>query len=320
MQKSAATGVIALLAILVLAWQSVFVVNEWDQVILTQFGEPVEGGPITEAGIHFRTPFVQEVNRFDKRVQEWDGERNEFPTADKRFIWVDTTARWRIADPLLFLTSVRDTRSAQMRLDDVLDAAARDQISAFNLVESVRVSNRILDEVTVEDDESVLMSADAERVEVGREEIANRIKARAETTVLKQFGIELVDVQIKRINYVKSVREKVYARMRSERERIAERFRSEGQGLQAKISGQMVREQKQIESEAYRKSQETIARADAEAARIFNEAYAKDPEFYAFWRSLAAYEKVVGDNHTLVIAPDAPLYRYLFAPALGDER
>lgn len=319
MRKPSALGVIALLVFLVLASQSVFVVNEWDQVILTQFGKPVERGPITEAGIHFRTPFVQEVNRFDKLVKEWDGERNEFPTADKRFIWVDTTARWRIADPLKFLTSVRNEGNAQLRLDDVLDASARDLISSFNLVESVRVSNRILDEVTLEDDESVLMSADAERVEVGREEIANRILNAAEETVRSQFGIELVDVRIKRINYVKTVREKVYARMRSERERIAERFRSEGQGLQAKISGQMLREQKEIESEAYRKSQETIARADAEAARIFNDAYAKDPEFYAFWRSLAAYERVVGDNHTLVISPDAPLYRYLFSPGSGPR-
>ena len=312
-QTSLAGTVVVVLLVLVLASQSVFVVNEWDQVVLTQFGQPV-GDPITEAGINFRTPFVQDVNRFDKRMQEWDGERNEIPTADKRFIWVDTTARWRIVDPLLFLTSVNNLRAAQTRLDDVLDAATRDQISAFPLVESVRVSNRILDEATAPGGESVLTSDDAERVEVGRNEIAKRILEAAQPTVLTQFGIELVDLRIKRINYVESVRQNVYARMRSERERIAEKYRSEGQGLKAKISGRMVREQKEIDSEAYRVSQETVAKADAEAARIFSEAYSQDPEFYAFWRSLAAYEKVVGDNHTLVISPEAPLYRYLFAP------
>lgn len=304
--------VIALLALLVLS-QSMYVVDEREQVVITEFGKPV-GEAITDAGLHFKRPFVQDANRFDKRIQEWDGERNQIPTADKRFIWVDTTARWRIADPLLFLTSVGTETGAQTRLDDVLDAATRDQISSNNLVEAVRVSNRILDEPTVDDGEEVLSSENAERVTVGRDEIARRILESAKPIVLSQFGIDLTDLRIKRINYVDSVRDKVYERMKSERERIAEKYRSEGEGLKEKISGKMVREQKQIESEAYRVAQETIAKADAEAARIFSDAYDKNPEFYAFWRSLQAYEKTIGDNHTLVISPSSPLYRYLFAP------
>lgn len=308
---SAVIGVLVLLLAVVVTASSIYVVPEWEQVVLTQFGRPI-GEEITEAGLYFRKPFIQEVNRFDKRIQEWDGERNEIPTADKRFIWVDTTARWRIADPLLFLKSVRDESGAQSRLDDVLDAATRDQISSHVLVESVRVSNRILDEPPEDFAESSVSSEYTERVTVGREEIAHRILENAKPDALSKYGIELVDVRIKRINYVESVRLKVYERMRSERERIAEEFRSEGQGLMAKISGRMQREQKTITSEAYREAQEAIAKADAEAARIFAEAYQQDPEFYAFWRSLQTYELIVADNHTLVISPDSDIYRYLF--------
>jgi membrane protease subunit HflC len=235
---------IALLVLIVLS-QSMFVVDEREQVVITEFGKPV-GEAITQAGLHFKRPFVQDANRFDKRVQEWDGERNQIPTADKRFIWVDTTARWRIADPLLFLTSVQNENGAQTRLDDVLDAATRDQISSYHLVEAVRVSNRLLDEPAEADGEEILSSENAERVKVGRDEIARLILESAKPIVLSQFGIDLLDLRIKRINYVDSVRDKVYERMKSERERIAEKYRSEGEGLKEKISGRMVREQKEI--------------------------------------------------------------------------
>lgn len=283
-----------------------YVVPEWEQVVVTEFGKPV-GEPVTSAGLHFKKPFVQDVNRFDKRLLEWDGERNEIPTADKRFIWVDTTARWRIVDPLLFLQAVRNVSGAQARLDDVLDAATRDQVSAHELKEVVRVSNRILETAG-----EGAGSDDVEPIEVGRENIAEKILIAAAPKALEKYGIEIVDVRIKRINYTQSVREKVYERMRSERERIAEEYRSEGQGLKARITGELEREQKVIESEAYRQAQEIVAQADAEAARLFSDAYRKDEEFYAFWRSLETYEKVIGANHTLVISPDSQLYRFLF--------
>lgn len=287
-----------------------FIVHEAEQVVITEFGKPV-GEPVTEAGLHFKKPFVQDVNRFDRRLLEWDGERNEIPTADKRFIWVDTMARWRIDDPLLFLQAVRDERGAQARLDDVLDAATRDQVSAHELKELVRVSNRIL-EVEIEEDGEQTGSDDVEPIEVGRDKIAQKILASAAPAALEKYGIEIVDVRIKRINYTQSVREKVYERMRSERERIAEEYRSEGQGLKARITGQLEREQKSIESDAYRQAQEIVAEADAEAARLFADAYQQDEEFYAFWRSLETYEKIVDDNHTLFISPDSQLYRFLF--------
>lgn len=287
-----------------------FIVHEAEQVVITEFGKPV-GEPVTEAGLHFKKPFVQEVNRFDRRLLEWDGERNEIPTADKRFIWVDTMARWRIDDPLLFLQAVRDERGAQARLDDVLDAATRDQVSSHELKELVRVSNRILEVAVAADDEQT-GSDDVEPIEVGRDKIAQKILASAAPGALEKYGIEIVDVRIKRINYTQSVREKVYERMRSERERIAEEYRSEGQGLKARITGQLEREQKSIESDAYRQAQEIVAEADAEAARLFSDAYQQDEEFYAFWRSLETYEKIVDDNHTLFISPDSQLYRFLF--------
>ncbi len=294
---------------------SMYVVREWEQVIITQFGDP-RGEPVTEAGLYFRTPFVQEVKRFDKRIMEWDGHRNEVPTADKRFIWIDTTARWRIVDPLLFLQTVRTNEGAQTRLDDILDSATRDQISAHRLVEVVRASNRVIDEPTVSSDhqDTIGVSTDQiERVEEGRDVIEQRILASAKVLALN-YGIELKDIRIKRLNYRKDVRQAVYARMISERNRIAERFRSEGGGRKAEIQGEVEREQKTISSEAERKALEIVAKADADAARIFADAYEKDADFYAFWRTLETYTKIVGRNHTLVISPKSELYRVLIEP------
>jgi membrane protease subunit HflC len=312
--KKAAGGVVALVlafAGLITFASSAYVVRVDKQVVITQFGKPV-GGPVAEPGLHFRTPFVQDVNEFDKRLLDWDGDANEIPTADKRFIWVDTTARWRIVDPLLFMQTVKTEDAAQSRLDDIIDSATRDQISAQKLVELVRNSNRVLDverEDTGEDDLS-LSSQDIERVEIGRDELAKRILAAA-LPLAKQYGIELYDVRLKRINYRPDVQEAVYERMISERKSIAERYRSEGQGRMAEVTGERDREQKKISSEAERKALEIMARADAEAARIYADAYNADPEFYAFWRTLDTYRAVVGDNHTLVISPDTELYRVL---------
>ena len=305
---------IAFAAVVTLA-SSAYVVRVDRQVVITQFGKPV-GDAVVEPGLHFRTPFVQDVNTFDKRLLDWDGDPNEIPTADKRFIWVDTTARWRIVDPLLFMQTVKTPQGAQSRLDDIIDSATRDQISANNLVESVRNSNRVLD-VEGEDtgeDELALSSQDIERVEVGRDELASRILSAAQP-LATQYGIELKDVRLKRITYRKDVQMAVFDRMISERRRIAERFRSEGQGRKAEVMGERDREQKKISSEAERKALEIMARADADAARIYADAYNADPEFYAFWRSLDAYREVVGANHTLVISPDSELYRVLLGNA-----
>jgi membrane protease subunit HflC len=297
-----------LLIVAVVMSAATYVVDERDQVIITQFGDPV-GEPVTEAGLHFKLPFVQAVNRFEKRVLEWDGEKNQIPTADKRYIWLDTTARWRIEDPLKFLQAVGTENGAQTRLDDILDSAARNQISRHALVEVVRLSNRVLELPRSEEDEMV--SAEyAESVETGRDGIALAILEEAQATA-PGYGIELLDVRIKRINYVESVRTTVYQRMISERHRIAERFRSEGQGVKSEITGRRQRELKTIESEAYRQAQEIIAKADADAARIYADAYEQDPEFYAFVKTLETYKDVVGPNHTLVISPKSDLYRYL---------
>jgi membrane protease subunit HflC len=304
---AAVAGVLALIVL----FSSFYVVNEWEQVVITQFGDPV-GEPVTEAGLHAKLPFVQKVNRFEKRILVWDGERNQIPTDDKRFIWVDTTARWRIRSPLLFLQSVRTIQGAQSRLDDYLDSAVRDVIGRNRLVEVVRLTNRVLDVVSQDDDrdEGPLEKEVRERIEKGRDEL---IAAMLETARPKvdDLGIELIDLRIKRINYVESVRNSVYERMISERQRIAEQYRSEGRGKKAEIEGQRARDEKEIRSEAYRKAQEIIAKADAEAARIYAEAYDQDPEFYGFVRTLEAYEKLVGENHTLVVDPGSDLYRYL---------
>ena len=302
--KLAILGIGALIGIVVF-WSSFFVVNEWEQVVLTQFGNPV-GEPITEAGWHFKKPFLQKVNRFEKRILVWDGERNQIPTDDKRFIWVDTTARWRIKDPLVFLQSVRTVQGAQSRLDDYLDSAVRDVIGKNKLVEAVRLTNRVLDLVEGDDEKPEVR----ERIQKGRDQLIAEMLETASAKI-KNLGIEMIDLRIKRINYVSSVRNSVYQRMISERQRIAEQYRSEGRGKKAEIEGQRAREEKTILSVAYRDAQLIIAKADADAALIFANAYNDDPEFYSFVRTLQAYDKILGKNHTLVVSPESELYRFL---------
>lgn len=307
------------LAVVITLFASCYYVNEWEQVVVTQFGDPI-GDPVTEAGLHFKIPFVQTANRFEKRILIWDGERNQIPTDDKRFIWVDTTARWRIRNPLTFLQSVRTVAGAQSRLDDYLDSAVRDVIGKNKLVEVVRLSNRVLDVVPSgeERQQGPIDEQVREQIEKGRDKLIEEMLHNAQPKV-DELGIELIDLRIKRINYVESVRKSVYQRMISERQRIAEQYRSEGRGKKAEIEGQRARDEKKILSEAYRNAQEIVAKADAEAARIFADAYNKDPEFYAFVRSLKAYESVVGANHTLVIDPDSDLYRYLASAGTIDK-
>ena len=294
-------------AVIFIGMDGLYVVNEAEQAILTQFGKPVGG--VADPGLHFKVPFVQKVSRFEKRILKWDGDPNQIPTKDKRFIWIDTTARWRIKDPLLFYTTVATERGAMSRLDDILDSVVRDAVSGRLLVELVRGSDYKAQGGGEERFEVEGVEV-AKEAMVGREEIMAGIldKARANTP---EYGIELLDVQIKRINYVEQVRTRVYERMINERKKVAAQYRSEGEGEQADILGQMERELKEISSEAYRKVLEVRGGADAEAAAIYAEAYNKDKEFYAFLRTLESYKKSIQKNGRLVISTDSDYYRYL---------
>jgi modulator of FtsH protease HflC len=302
-------GVLALAIFLVLSG-TFYTLEEGQQAVILQFGRPV-GRPVTEAGLHLKLPFVQEVRRFEKRLLIWDGDPNQIPTKGREFIWVDTTARWRIADAKKFLENVATEAGAQSRLDDIIDSVVRDQVSASELVELVRSASwevpkgEVLEEVPAEVREEL-----KKEIARGREEITRSILAEARK-VIPQYGIELVDVRIKRLNYVESVREKVYARMISERKRIAARFRSEGEGRSAEILGTMEKELRQIRSTAYRRVQEIRGKADAEATRVYGSAYGRDPEFYAFSRTLEAYKEGQNKNSVLILTTDSEYYRYL---------
>jgi len=286
---------------------AVYTLDETEQAVITRFGEP-RGKPITEPGLHFKLPVADTVNRFEKRWLEWSGDPNQIPTKDKKYIWVDTFARWRISDPLLFFQRMRDERTAQSRLDDIIDGETRNAIASFNLIEAVRPSDRAF-----EDDEAAgetTGSTPAEQVTLGRDRLTRRILERA-SGVVSEFGVELVDVQIKRINYVDEVQVKVFERMISERRRIAERSRSEGQGRAAEIRGRKDRELKAIESEAYRRAQELKGKADAEAAQVYTRAFGQDPEFYQFLRSMEAYRTTVDGSTSLFLGTDSDVFRYL---------
>jgi membrane protease subunit HflC len=286
-------------------------VDETQQAVVTQFGELI-GQPKVEAGLYTKTPFIQTVDYFEKRILEWDGDPNQIPTLDKRYIWVDVTARWRIKDVLKFMQSVKTEANAQGRLDDIIDASTRDIISSHMLVEAVRNSNRL---VNVQEKDKIQMPAEVGATELdsikgGREELSRKILRRA-AEVVPNYGIELIDVRIKRINYVREVQAKVYERMVSERKRAAEQFRSEGQGKKAEIEGQMRKELEQIRAEAYKTAQEVKGKADAKAIKIYAEAYNKDPEFYAFVKSLENYRKSIDEKTTLILSTENDLFQYL---------
>jgi membrane protease subunit HflC len=305
MRGAAVAGLV--LAVMALAG-SVFVVNETEQVIITRFGKPIRD-PIVTPGLKFKVPLLDDANRFDKRFLEWDGEPNELPTKDKRFIWVDTYARWRISDPLLFFQRLRDETGAQSRLDDILDGETRDAVASQNLVEVIRTSNREPEIDESRPEESGILS----EIRAGREQIRQEIlrNSQARTTDL---GIEILDVQFKRINYVEEVRRKVYDRMIAERQRIADRFRSEGQGEASRILGEMERELKRIQSEAYREAEEIKGRADAEATRIYAAAYDQAPEsrrFYEFLKTMETLEETMDAETWVLLSTDGEFFRYL---------
>jgi len=306
--------VLVVVAIIVL-FASTYTVLEAEQVILTQFGKPV-GGAVTEAGLHFKKPFIEKARRFDKRVLEWDGEANRIPTKEKRFLLVDTTARWRITDPLKFLQSLRGEESiAQSRLDDILDNATRTWISDNDLIEAVRTSDREFAASVVDDAFGVGTDVAAKlRIEVGRERIIQGILEQAQPQVA-DLGIEIVDFRFRRIEYDASTRKSVYERMISEREEVAERYRSEGHARAAEIDGEKDKELKRIESEAIRKAEIIRGEADAEVTRIYAQAYGADPEFYAFFRTLETYRTAFGSggsgDTTLVLTTGSQFLRYL---------
>lgn len=288
-----------------------YTLDETEQAVLTRFGEPV-GKPIADPGLHFKVPLVDKVNRFDRRWLEWTGDPNQIPTRDKKYIWVESFARWRIAEPLRFFQRLRDERNAQSRLDDIIDGETRNAIASFNLIEAVRSSNRGFEDEEYKDNAALTESL--EKVEQGRDKITRQILERA-SAVVSEFGVELVDVQIKRINYVEEVQVKVFERMISERRRIAARSRSEGMGRSAEIRGQKERELRAIRSAAYRRAQEIKGKADAEASQIYASAYSQDPEFFQFQRTMEAYRTTMDHSTMLLLGSDSDFYRYLGSPA-----
>ena len=299
---------IPILIVVIVLLNSVYVVNEPEQVIITQFGKPV-GDPVLTPGLKFKIPFIQKVHRFEKRFLEWDGDPNQLPTRDKRFIWVDTYARWRITDPLLYFQRLNNERGALTRLDDILDGEIRNAIAKYDVVEVVRTSNREAQQAE-EDlaDETPLVDIESGRTEIRLEVLRN---AQARTTDL---GIEILDVEIKRINYVAEVQRKVYERMVAERQRIADRFRSEGQGEAFRIRGEKDRELLRIRSEAYKLAQEIKGDADAEATNIYAGAYDRSADtrsFYEFIKTMESYRQIMDDESTLVLSTDADIYRFL---------
>lgn len=307
-KKSIILIVIIVLSIILLL-QSTFIVDEKQQAVITQFGKPV-GEAIVTSGLKFKTPFVQKVNYFEKRYMEWDGDPNQIPTKDKKFIFVDTYARWQISDPLQFFKRLTNERGAQSRLDDILDGETRDFIANHNIEEAVRNSNRTpLSSGVI----SELIGDSLMVINVGRDKIQNMILKTANEQA-KDLGIEILDFRFKRINYVKEVREQVYERMQSERFRIADKFRSEGQGEASKINGEKVRELKTIQSDAFRRAEEIKGKADAKAASIYASAYGKSSmsrDLYGFLKTMETYKTTFDTTTSVILSTDSELYKYL---------
>ena len=301
---------------------SVYTVSEVEQVIVTQFGKPV-GEPVTSAGLKIKLPFIQDVNPIDKRVLEWDGRPSDMPTKDKLYISVDLFARWRITDPLQYFLRLRDERSAQSRLDDILGSETRNAVAKHELIEIIRTSKgRVpLRDTLLTDAERELDMGALVPIQKGRKRVEQEIFAAAAEKV-RVFGIELLDIRFKRINYNASVRPKIYDRMISERRQIAERFLSEGNGEAARIRGNRVRDLNKIQSEAYRKVEEIRGVADAKATEIYARAYNQSSEavaFYEFTRTMQSYKSIISEGTTLFLSTDSDLFKFLKAmtPAGG---
>jgi len=298
--------IIIVLVVVVLVYNAAYIVNETEQVIVTQFGRIV-GEPVKDPGLKFKLPFIQKANYFAKNLLDWDGDPGQIPTLDKTFIWVDTFARWKITDPVKFFQTVNNRFNAIGKLNDIIDPSVRNFITSHKLIEAVRKSSRALDTAGIGPDGSDRASY---RISIGREKITQGIMEQAQPK-LAQFGIELVDVKIKRINYVEQVRKSVYGRMIAERKQIAEKFRSEGKGEAQKILGEKERDLQEITSAAYRKAQEIKGKADAEATIIYAESYGADPGFYSFVQTLEIYDQALGEDNTLILSTDSEFLKYL---------
>lgn len=309
MKKSLITILVIVVVALIVIAQSAYIVKESEQVIITQFGKPV-GEAVKDAGIHFKVPFVQTANFFDKRYLEWDGDPNQVPTKDKKFIFVDTYARWQITDPLQFYKRLTNERGAQSRLDDILDGETRDFIANNYLEEAVRTSNRTpISSGAI----SEIVEDSLVQINVGRDSIQEYIQKSANLQT-QDLGIEILDFRFKRINYVEEVRTQVYERMKSERFRIADKFRSEGQGEASRINGEKERELLTIQSEAFKVAEQIKGKADAEAAAIYANAYNKNNasrELYSFLKSMETFQKTFNDQTTVILSTDSDLYKYL---------
>lgn len=300
--------VVVVVAVLLVGSGSLFVLNEWEQAIITQFGEPV-GEPLNTPGLKFKIPFIQKVHRFDRRFLEWEGAVAELPTKDKVFILVDAFGRWRITNALLYFQRLREERQAQSRLDDILDGETRNSIAKHLLLEVIRTSNR----AAVKDDSATELQVELSPIDVGRDDIRRQILGTAQQRT-SDLGIEILDVQFKRINYGQQVLQDVYNRMISERVRISDRFRSEGQGEKAEILGNMERELNRITSEAYREAEEIRGRADARATEIYAAAYDQSPDsrrFYEFLKTMETLEQTADAETSIVLSTDGDFYRFL---------
>jgi membrane protease subunit HflC len=296
---------------------SLYTVSEVEQVIITQFGKPV-GDPVTTAGLKVKVPFIQEVNPIEKRVLEWDGDPSDMPTKDKLYISVDLFARWRITDPLQYFLRLRDERSAQSRLDDILGSETRNAVAKHELIEIIRTTKdrEPLRDALLTDAEKALDMGSLVPIQKGRQLVEEELFASAAEKVLV-FGIELLDIRFKRINYNESVRPKIYDRMISERRQIAERFLSEGNGEAARIRGNRVRDLNKIQSEAYREVEEIRGAADAKATEIYAKAYNQNSEavsFYEFTRTMQSYKSIISEDTTLVLSTDSDLFKFLKGP------
>jgi len=300
--------IIPLAIVAFIAYQGFYVVDETEQVVITQFGRAI-GDAKTEPGLYFKVPVIQQATYFPKNLLEWDGDPGQIPTLDKTFIWVDTFARWKIVDPLKFFETVTNTVGGLSRLDDIIDPAVRNFITSYPLIETVRATDREMDtsEPGVDQVKEITPMG---RVTMGRREIIKGIVAQAQPK-LSEFGIQLVDVKIKRLNYVEEVQKSVYGRMIAERKQIAEKFRSEGKGEASKIEGNRQKDLKEITSEAYKRAEEIKGKADAEATQIYAQAFNSDPEFYSFLQTLETYRETLDKNSALVLSTDSDFLMYL---------
>ena len=296
---------ISIAALGVSVWDGFYIVKEGQQAVITQFGKPI-GTPKTEAGLQFKTPFMQKVQFFEKKILIWDGEPNQITTNDKTFIYMDNTARWRISDPLRFMQAVGSINRAQSLLDDIIDGTVRDLVNKNNLIEIIRSSDWSAEFMTAQS-----LSGDMkDPPKVGRDKISEMV-LQAAAVVTPKYGIELLDVMFKRVNYIESVRLRVYDRMISERKRIAAEKRSLGEGRKAEILGRVDREYREITSTAKMEATTIKGKADAKATKIHGDAYSKYPEFYAFQKSLESYRDIITDNTSLVLSSDSDLFKYM---------